>query len=97
VPSDLNPQIVTRIALDCPGCAAPAEIIDRFTLYGAPAPVEHVKVRCVLGHWYTIPTDWLASTDGARGRGDMRKARIGAAGEPEIGRTSPVRSSNASP
>jgi hypothetical protein len=39
------------------------EIIDRFTLYGVPAPVEHVKVRCGVGHWYTIPTDWLARPD----------------------------------
>ena len=63
MPSDLNPEAVTALELDCPGCGAPMEIIDRFTLYGVPAPVEHVKVRCVVGHWYTIPTDWFASPD----------------------------------
>ena len=30
--------------LECPTCGLPAEIIDRFTLDGAPAPVEHVKL-----------------------------------------------------
>jgi hypothetical protein len=64
--SDLNPQ--GRAPYDCPGCGAPMEIIDRFTLFGVPAPVEHVKVRCVVGHWYTIPTDWLASADRHRQR-----------------------------
>jgi hypothetical protein len=62
--SELNPQATAQH--DCPGCGAPMEIIDRFTLYGVPAPVEHVKVRCVLGHWYTIPTDWLATSASGR-------------------------------
>lgn len=61
MPNDLNSKAVTAFELDCPGCGAPMEVIDRFTLYGVPAPVEHVKVRCVVGHWYTIPTDWFAS------------------------------------
>jgi hypothetical protein len=39
------------------------EIIDRFTIYGVPPPVEHLKVRCALGHWHTIPTDWFAGAD----------------------------------
>jgi hypothetical protein len=68
MPSDLNPDAVTT-ALDCPGCGAPMEIIDRFTLYGVPEPVEHVKVRCIVGHWYTIPTDWLARGPQPRRRG----------------------------
>lgn len=63
MPSDVNPKTATTAELDCPGCGAPMEIIDRFTLYGVPAPVEHVKVRCVVGHWYTIPTEWLARPD----------------------------------
>ena len=44
---------------DCPSCGLPAEITDRFTLNGAPAPVEHVKLVCVQRHWYTLPVDQL--------------------------------------
>jgi len=45
--------------LDCPTCGLPAEITDRFTLNGAPAPVEHIKMMCVRRHWYTLPVDQL--------------------------------------
>jgi len=52
---------------DCPTCGAPTEVIDRFTLWGVPADVEHIKVRCVVGHWFTLPTDSLTPPpDGAR-------------------------------
>jgi len=43
--------------VQCPTCALPAEITDRFTLGGAPEPIEHVKVVCVRRHWYTLPVD----------------------------------------
>ena len=43
--------------VDCPTCGLPAEITDRFTLGGAPGPVEHLKVICVRRHWYTLPLD----------------------------------------
>lgn len=43
--------------LDCPTCALPAEVVDRFVLDGSPHPVEHVKLRCITGHWFTVPTD----------------------------------------
>lgn len=56
---DLTPQAMTTLKAGCPSCGAPMDIIDRLTLYGVPAAVEHVKVRCAVGHWYTIPTDWL--------------------------------------
>ncbi len=46
--------------LECPACGLPAEITDRFTLAGAPAPVEHVKVVCVMRHWFTLPVEQLA-------------------------------------
>ena len=45
--------------VDCPECGLPAEIVDRFTLPGAPEPVEHVKLVCVAGHWFTPPVDLL--------------------------------------
>jgi len=41
----------------CPTCGRPAEISDRFTLGGAPGPLEHVKVVCVRRHWHTLPVD----------------------------------------
>jgi hypothetical protein len=62
--------------LDCPACALPAEIVDRFTLDGAPEPVEHVKLSCVRGHWFTLPADGLraltAKRPGANRRVPMR-------------------------
>ena len=44
----------------CPTCGVPAEITDRFTLGGAPEPVEHVKVVCVRRHCYTLPLDMFS-------------------------------------
>jgi hypothetical protein len=37
----------------CPQCAQPAQIVDRFTLGSTDGPVEHVKVSCRDGHWFT--------------------------------------------
>lgn len=48
--------------LECPTCGLPAEITDRFTLDGAPAPVKHVKLVCVKRHWYTLPVDQLTES-----------------------------------
>jgi hypothetical protein len=39
----------------CPECAAPAEVVDRFTLPGTDGPVEHVKVACLAQHWFLLP------------------------------------------
>jgi hypothetical protein len=53
-------QPVRRVTiLDCPLCGLPAEIVARFTFDGSPGPVEHVKVLCVGGHWFTLPVDSL--------------------------------------
>jgi hypothetical protein len=46
--------------VECPSCGLPAEITDRFTLAGAPEPVEHVKVVCIRRHWYVLPGDMFA-------------------------------------
>jgi hypothetical protein len=59
---------------DCPSCGMPTEVIDRFTLTGVPAAAEHIKVRCVVGHWYTIPTDSIAPTDLEPGRRPTSRA-----------------------
>jgi hypothetical protein len=37
----------------CPQCAQPAQIVDRFALGGTDGPLEHVKVGCQNGHWFT--------------------------------------------
>jgi hypothetical protein len=50
-------ELAPGALVDCPTCGLPAEITDRFTLGGAPEPVEHVKVVCVQRHWYTLPFD----------------------------------------
>jgi hypothetical protein len=49
----------TAGVLDCPACGLPAEIVDHFTFDGSPHPVEHVKIICLAGHWYTPPLDYL--------------------------------------
>jgi hypothetical protein len=50
-------ELTLGALVECPTCGVPAEITDRFTLGGAPGPVEHVKVVCVRRHWYTLPVD----------------------------------------
>ena len=54
-PADMG--LAPGTLLKCPGCGLAAEISDRFTLDGAPEPVEHVKLVCVRRHWYTVPVD----------------------------------------
>jgi hypothetical protein len=39
----------------CPECAAPAEVVDRFALPSTDGPVEHVKVACLMRHWFLLP------------------------------------------
>ncbi|PJJ54219.1 hypothetical protein CLV56_3727 [Mumia flava] len=36
----------------CPDCGAPAEVTGRFALESTDGPMEHVRLRCVLGHWF---------------------------------------------
>ena len=40
-----------------PECAAPAYIEDRWSVESTDGPLEMVKVRCVVGCWYTLPAD----------------------------------------
>ena len=37
----------------CPGCDRPAKIIDRFWLGSTGGPLEHLKIVCLGGHWFT--------------------------------------------
>jgi hypothetical protein len=41
----------------CPECHGPAHALERFTLESTDGPLEHVKVRCNGGHWFTLPAD----------------------------------------
>jgi hypothetical protein len=49
---DEGPQVV---ACPEPGCAAPAEVMDRFVLASTHGPVEHVQTLCLRGHVRTPP------------------------------------------
>ncbi len=49
-------------SLQCPSCGLPATITDRFTLGGSPGPVEHVRLVCFAGHWFTPPIESLSTT-----------------------------------
>jgi len=60
MPRDPSQGIPAALEFDCPTCGAPMEVIGHFILRGVPADVEHVKVRCIIGHWFTPPTDSLA-------------------------------------
>jgi hypothetical protein len=60
----------SAIPLDCPSCGLPAQIVDRFTLSGSPGAVEHIKIRCGAGHWFTAPVDSL------QGHGSSDRASI---------------------
>lgn len=62
--------------VECPACGLPAEITNRFTLGGAPGPVEHVKVVCVLRHWFTLPVDMQKGDhESSVGTGRARRLR----------------------
>jgi hypothetical protein len=43
----------------CPGCHAPAEVTERFTLPSTDGPVPHVAVSCAGGHHYRMAADRL--------------------------------------
>jgi hypothetical protein len=65
-----NSELVPGALVECPTCGLPAEITDRFTLDGAPGPVEHVKVVCIRRHWYVLPVDMFAVSAPAHGQAD---------------------------
>jgi hypothetical protein len=37
----------------CPECKRPAKIIDRFWLGSTDGGLEHLKIVCLGGHWFT--------------------------------------------
>ena len=44
----------------CPDCGLPAEVIDRTVMPSTDGPVEHVKTRCITGHWFLTPVGYTA-------------------------------------
>lgn len=71
-----NAELTPGALVNCPTCGLPADITDRFTLGGAPGPVEHVKLMCVRRHWYTLPVDMLpGKSPGARNTSNSGIAR----------------------
>ncbi|HEX6359280.1 hypothetical protein [Actinophytocola sp.] len=50
--------------VECPECAAPAEVVDRFMLDSTDGAIEHATVLCVLRHRFTMLVERLVSTRG---------------------------------
>lgn len=61
MPYDPRFEPSAQADLECPDCRRPAQIIEWFAFPGSPAAVEHVKVICASGHWFTLPLDALAT------------------------------------
>jgi hypothetical protein len=61
----------------CPDCGAPAEVTDRFALESTDGPIEHMRVQCVLRHWFLMPTASLARYRAAAVRPAVPVARPG--------------------
>jgi len=43
-----------------PSCTMPAVIGYRTVLDSTDGPVEHARTNCVNGHWFMLPTEYLA-------------------------------------
>jgi hypothetical protein len=37
----------------CPQCDLPAKVTDRFSFASTSGPIEHLKIVCAGGHWFT--------------------------------------------
>jgi hypothetical protein len=44
---------------DCPECALPAVATPRGRRPSTSGPVDHVFVRCLVGHWFLGPAEML--------------------------------------
>ena len=51
----LRPGTVTT----CPVCPRPARVLEAFPLMSTGGHVDHVKVSCPAGHWFTLPAERL--------------------------------------
>jgi hypothetical protein len=43
----------------CPDCGAHAEIESRAHMSSTQGWVEHLKIRCLYGHWFFMPAEML--------------------------------------
>jgi hypothetical protein len=43
----------------CPVCDQPTEILRRDILESTSGPIEHVRIRCLVGHAFFMPTSLL--------------------------------------
>ena len=54
------------IVVSCPECGRVATVVDRSALESTDGPVEHVRIRCSVGHHFFMPTEGLAGLAAAR-------------------------------
>jgi hypothetical protein len=45
----------------CPDCGLIAEVVERFVLPSTDGPIEHLKMVCAAGHWFTPTIETLAN------------------------------------
>jgi hypothetical protein len=57
---------------DCPECGLPATVAHRGRAAGTGGPVEVVKLRCVVSHWFLGPADTLLRARSARSHTQSR-------------------------
>jgi hypothetical protein len=60
----------------CPGCSAPADVAERFSLPSTDGPVHHVVVHCAAGHHFRMPADMLAAQPAPARRLRPRTVRL---------------------
>lgn len=41
----------------CPECAHPAEVTWRSEAQSTDGPIEHVKIHCLMRHWFMLPSE----------------------------------------
>jgi hypothetical protein len=63
----------------CPGCGQPAEVVRRMHLCSTDGPIEHVSLRCLVGHVFLMPAAGLTPMCGGvpvgdAGRHDLHRA-----------------------
>ena len=55
--------------LDCPAwlddqclarCGLPAEVLRRFVIESTSGPLESVMIKCLAGHFFTAPIEFLS-------------------------------------
>ena len=42
-----------------PGCCLPTEVYDEVELASTSGLVVHARTRCVAGHWFFMPMEYL--------------------------------------